>query len=248
MTTRREKTYKNSNPVRQFIMAPAPSLSSRRCCRQGPLRTMSPPCPPSIASGSKHRRGGPSKHVNQSVVSSLHRTAEASVAVEGLRNTYIMSVAIAMSYPHRSAEANIAGGGPSKHVAAFPNRGPHSIAHSGSKRRQWRAYWSSRCQNTSLDASCGTHTSRKWLGVLRLLAVDHVCRPPGRTFMESSGGYSYFALWNFWRSSTGNPLVTPLVLRVLGKKKKKRNCCDPEMVQAGVVCIIRKHTHALLNV
>jgi hypothetical protein len=120
-------------------MAPAPSLSSRRCCRQGPLRTMSPPCPPSIASGSKHRRGGPSKHVNQSVVSSLHRTAEASVAVEGLRNTYIMSVAIAMSYPHRSAEANIAGGGPSKHVAAFPNRGPHSIAHSGSKRRQWRA-------------------------------------------------------------------------------------------------------------
>ena len=186
-------------------MAPAPSLSSRRCCRQGPLRTMSPPCPPSIASGSKHRRGGPSKHVNQSVVSSLHRTAEASVAVEGLRNTYIMSVAIAMSYPHRSAEANIAGGGPSKHVAAFPNRGPHSIAHSGSKRRQWRAsvthrsphsiahsgskrrqwrasvthrsphsiahsgskrrqwraYSSSRCRITSVDASCGTHTSRK---------------------------------------------------------------------------------------
>ena len=108
LTTRREKTYKNSNPVRQFIMAPAPSLSSRRCCRQGPLRTMSPPCPPSIASGSKHRRGGPSKHVNQSVVSSLHRTAEASVAVEGLRNTYFMSVAIAMSYPHRPAEASIA--------------------------------------------------------------------------------------------------------------------------------------------
>ena len=35
------------------------------------------------------------------------------------------------------------------------------------------------------------------------------------------GGYSYFALWNFWRSSTGNPLVTPLVLRVLRKKRKK---------------------------
>ena len=34
-------------------------------------------------------------------------------------------------------------------------------------------------------------------------------------------GVSYFVAWNFWRSSTRNPLVTPLVLRVLGKKKKK---------------------------
>ena len=28
-------------------------------------------------------------------------------------------------------------------------------------------------------------------------------------------GVSYFVAWNFWRSSTRNPLVTPLVLRVL---------------------------------
>ena len=47
---------------------------------------------------------------HESPVSSLHRTAEASIAVEGLRNTYIITVAIAVSYPHRSAEANIAGG------------------------------------------------------------------------------------------------------------------------------------------
>jgi len=39
-----------------------------------------------------------------------------------------------------------------------------------------------------------------------------------------------------------NPLVTPLVLRVLGKKikKKRKKSCLQDMVQAGVAWIIRK--------
>jgi len=157
---------------------------------------------------------------HESPVSSLHRTAEASIAVEGLRNTYIITVpdrrvlppslsgskhrwweglrntSIDKSYSssHRGPHS-IAHRG-SKHRqwrASFTHRSPHSIAHSGSKRRQWRARRSSRCRITSVDASYGTHTSLKWLGVLHLLTVDHVCRPPGRTCLESSGGYSYFA-------------------------------------------------------
>ena len=44
------------------------------------------------------------------------------------------------------------------------------------------------------------------------------------------------------------PLSNTPGIASVGEKKEKRNCCDPEMVQAGVVCIIRKHTHALLNV
>ena len=43
-----------------------------------------------------------------------------------------------------------------------------------------------------------------------------------------------------------NPLVTPLVLRVLGKKRKK--CCILGMELADVECIFRRHTHALLMV
>ena len=44
------------------------------------------------------------------------------------------------------------------------------------------------------------------------------------------------------------PLSNTPGIASVGEKKKKRNCCDLEMAQAGVVCIIRKHTHALLNV
>ena len=44
------------------------------------------------------------------------------------------------------------------------------------------------------------------------------------------------------------PLSNTPGIASVGGKKEKRNCCDLEMVQAGVVCIIRKHTHALLNV
>ena len=43
------------------------------------------------------------------------------------------------------------------------------------------------------------------------------------------------------------PLSNTPGIASVGEKRKK-NCCDLEMVQAGVVCIIRKHTHALLNV
>ena len=89
-------------------MAPAPSLSSRRCCRQGPLRTMSPPCPPSIASGSKHRRGGPSKHVaafpNRGRTPSL--TAEASVASGEPQSPIVAPT------PSLTVEANVASGEP----------------------------------------------------------------------------------------------------------------------------------------
>ena len=47
-------------------------------------------------------------------------------------------------------------------------------------------------------------------------------------------GVSYFVAWDFWRSPTRNPLVTPLVLRVLGKKRK--NAATYSLVQAGVTC------------
>ena len=123
-------------------MAPAPSLSSRICCRQGPLRTMSPPCPPSIAqrkqaspwrafetrilyrlqspcptpshSGSKHHCGGPSKHV----VAFPNRgptpsfTAEASVA-SGEPQTPIVAPT-----PSLTAEASVASGEPQSPIVA----------------------------------------------------------------------------------------------------------------------------------
>ena len=52
---------------------------------------------------------------------------------------------------------------------------------------------------------------------------------------------------DIWRVPTRTPLVTPLVLRVLEEKKIKKSCVL-EMEQAGVVCICRRHTHALLTV
>jgi hypothetical protein len=77
--------------ARQGFMAPAPSHSSSSR---------------DVAAGSRTFTH------HESTVSSLHRIAEANVAVGGLRNTYdiYIYIAIAVSYPHRTAEANIAGG------------------------------------------------------------------------------------------------------------------------------------------
>ena len=78
--------------ARQGFMAPAPSHSSSSR---------------DVAAGSRTFTH------HESTVSSLHRIAEANVAVGGLRNTYdiyIYILRIAVSYPHRTAEANIAGG------------------------------------------------------------------------------------------------------------------------------------------
>lgn len=76
--------------ARQGFMAPAPSHSSSSRDVDAGSRTF--------------------MH-HESTVSSLHRIAEANIAVEGLRNTYgIYLLRIAVSYPHRTAEANIAGG------------------------------------------------------------------------------------------------------------------------------------------
>ena len=44
------------------------------------------------------------------------------------------------------------------------------------------------------------------------------------------------------------PLSNTPGIASVGEKKEKRNCCDLEMVQAGVVGLIRKHMPALLNV
>jgi hypothetical protein len=77
--------------ARQGFMAPAPSHSSSSSR--------------DVAAGSRTFTH------HESTVSSLHRIAEANVAVGGLRNTYdIYILRIAVSYPHRTAEANIAGG------------------------------------------------------------------------------------------------------------------------------------------
>ena len=52
---------------------------------------------------------------------------------------------------------------------------------------------------------------------------------------------------DIWRVPTMNPLSnTPGIASVGGKKNKKS--CILEMKQAGVVCICRRHTHALLTV
>ena len=117
-------------------MAPAPSLSSRICCRQGPLRTMSPPCPPSIAqrkqaspwrafetrilcrlqspcptpshSGSKHHCGGPSKHV----VAFPNRGPTLSFTVEASVASGEPQSPIVAPTPSLTAEANVASGEP----------------------------------------------------------------------------------------------------------------------------------------
>lgn len=52
---------------------------------------------------------------------------------------------------------------------------------------------------------------------------------------------------DIWRVPTMNPLSnTPGIASVGGEKNKKS--CILEMEQAGVVCICRRHTHALLTV
>ena len=118
-----EKTVKNSDKARQCFMAPVPSRSSSR----------------DVA-------GNRTFTHHESPVSSLHRTAEASIAVEGLRNTYIIYV-----LDRRVLPPSLSG---SKHrwweglrntSFPFPHRSPYPIAHSGSKRRQWRACRSLRC-------------------------------------------------------------------------------------------------------
>lgn len=141
--------------ARQGFMAPAPSHSSSSR---------------DVAAGSRTFTH------HESTVSSLHRIAEANIAVEGLRNTYgILILRIAVSYPHRTAEANIAGGKAFEtrehsstsafqiHRHVLPPstvtvqhkdllQSPLSNAHSRTKQRRWKAHRSSRCQASSVDA------------------------------------------------------------------------------------------------
>ena len=89
---------------------------------------------------------------HESTVSSLHRTAEASIADGGLlKHVYYVHSMNTVSYPHCTAEASIAGGGPSKHKCYLSSLNTVSL-HSGSKHRQWRARRSCSCRASSVDA------------------------------------------------------------------------------------------------
>jgi len=141
--------------ARQGFMAPAPSHSSSSRDVAAGRRTLT--------------------H-HESTVSSLHRIAEAHVAVGGLRNTYDIYIADRRVLPpshsgskHRWWER------PSKHVNTLQLQlsrsidtfslhrtvavqhkdilqSPLSNAHSRTKQRRWKAHRSSRCQASSVDA------------------------------------------------------------------------------------------------
>ena len=113
--------------------------------------------PPSH-SGSKRRRRGPSKHVFYVCCNRHVLPPSLSGSKHRWWRAFETRRCISKSWPHFIAHS---GSKRRQWRASVTHRSPHSIAHSGSKRRQWRAYSSSRCRITSVDASCGTHTSRK---------------------------------------------------------------------------------------
>ena len=140
--------------ARQGFMAPAPSHSSSSR---------------DVAAGSRT-----STH-HESTVSSLHRIAEANIAVEGLRNTYGIYIADPCPTPIAQRKQTSLVGRPSKHVNTLQLQlsrsidmfslhrtvtvqhkdllqSPLSNAHSRTKQRRWKAHRSSRCQASSVDA------------------------------------------------------------------------------------------------
>jgi hypothetical protein len=111
-----EKTQKNIN-----CKTPRPDSGRSGDCPQsngGSSAFVQRVLPPSH-SGSKHRRGGPSKHADmisiQIAVSYPHRSVEASITGGKAFETRPLElfIPITVSSLHRTAEASIAGGGPS---------------------------------------------------------------------------------------------------------------------------------------